>query len=133
LSRERDEILRSFSKGSQLTRDVLEAYERLQSRVALLQAENNKLRAMVEADDAIRELIRKVETLEQDKQELLSRVTRVDDAAAAHPSLPELESELSNFANLHVATNCLHSTSPRAESRDASAKSSNNWSGSKHT
>lgn len=118
LSRERDEILRSFSKGSQLTRDVLEAYEKLKSTVASLQAENHKLRAMVEADDAIRELIRRVESLERDKQELLSRMNQVSEATSMNPSLGELESELANFANLHVATNCLHSTlSPRGVAR----------------
>jgi hypothetical protein len=118
LSRERDEILRSFSKGTQLTRDVLQAYENLQSKVASLQKENNELRAMVEADDSMRALIRKIEGLEKDKNELLSGMTRAQEAASAQPSAVELEAELSNFANLHVATNCLHSTlSPRGVAR----------------
>lgn len=118
LSKQRDELLRSFTKGSQLTRDLLEAYDRIQSQLVRLQHENQRLRATLEADDSIRELIGKVEALERDKKELLSRVNQVEAAASTYPSLGELETELANFANLHVATNCLHSTlSPRGVAR----------------
>lgn len=116
LSRERDELLRNFSKASQLTRDFLRAYDRIQSQVVELQAENTRLRTTLEADDAARELLRKIEALEHEKQLLLTRVSRIP--REIHPSLHELESELANFANLHVASNCLHSTlSPRGVMR----------------
>lgn len=116
LSRERDELLRNFSKASQLTRDFLKAYDQIQSQVVELQKENARLRATLEADDAARDLLHKIELLELEKQQLLSRVSRVPQDV--HPSLHELESELANFANLHVASNCLHSTlSPRGVTR----------------
>ncbi len=118
LSRERDELLRNLTKGSQLTRDFLNAYDTLQQQVLELQGENARLKATLEADDAIKKLILKIEALERDKERLLSRMSRVEAAAATSPSLPELEAELSNFANLHVAANTLHSTlSPRGTVR----------------
>lgn len=116
LSRERDELLRNFSKASQLTRDFLRAYDQIQSQVVELQAENARLRATLEADDAARDLLRKIEKLERERRQLLSRVSRAP--KENHPSLQELEAELANFANLHVASNCLHSTlSPRGVMR----------------
>lgn len=118
LSRERDELLRNFTKGSQLTQDFLQAYDSLQIQVLELQDENARLRATIEADDAIRDLVTKIEALERDKLELLSKVNRVESVANTYPHVAELEVELANFANLHVASNCLHSTlSPRGVGR----------------
>lgn len=116
LSKERDELLRNFSKASQLTRDFLRAYDQIQSQVVELQAENARLRATLEADDAARALLQKIQALEAEKQALLTRVSQFP--TENHPSLQELEAELANFANLHVASNCLHSTlSPRGVMR----------------
>jgi hypothetical protein len=118
LSRQRDELLRSLTKGSQLTRDFFQAYDDLQQMVLHLQGENARLRATLEADDAIKKLILKIEALEQEKEALLSKVTRVEAAAALSPAIDEMEAELANFANLNVAANCLHSTlSPRGVAR----------------
>jgi hypothetical protein len=110
LSKERDELLHSLTKGSQLTKDFLLAYDALKSQVLELQSENARLRATLEADDAIKRLIEKIEVLEQDKNQLLSRVNQVEESRSTYLTVPELEAELSNFANLHVAANCLHST-----------------------
>lgn len=118
LSKERDELLHNLTKGSQLTKDILHAYDDLKSQVLMLQTENARLRATVEADDAIKKLIEKIERLERDKDQLLSRVHQAETARSQYPSIAELEAELSNFANLHVAANCLHSTlSPRGVAR----------------
>ncbi len=118
LSKQRDELLRSLTKGSQLTRDFFQAYDELQQLVLHLQGENARLRATLEADDAIKKLILKIEALEADKEALLSKVTRVEAAAALSPAIAEMEAELANFANLNVAANCLHSTlSPRGVAR----------------
>lgn len=118
LSKERNELLHNLTKGSQLTRDFLQAYDRLQQQVLALQGENARLRATLEADDAIKRLILTIETLEADKDALLSKMNQVQAAAAGSPDLSELEAELANFANLHVAANTLHSTlSPRGIAR----------------
>lgn len=114
LNRERDELLHNLTQGSQLTRNVLQAYDQLQRRVLELQGENARLRATLEADDALEKLSLQIERLEADKKELLSKVDRVEAAAQHSPTLSDLEVELSRFANLHVAANTLHSTlSPR--------------------
>lgn len=110
LSKERDELLHSLTKGSQLTKDFLHAYDALKSQVVELQSENARLRATLEADDAIKRLIEKIEHLEADKDQLLSRVNQAESSRSTYLSVSELEAELSNFANLHVAANCLHST-----------------------
>ncbi|HEX2733849.1 MAG TPA: GAF domain-containing protein [Polyangiaceae bacterium] len=99
-----------MTKGSQLTKDFLLAYDELKSQVLELQTENARLRATLEADDAIKRLIEKIEVLEADKEKLLSRVNQVEASRSTYLTVPELEAELSNFANLHVAANCLHST-----------------------
>jgi hypothetical protein len=110
LSKERDELLHNLTKGSQLTKDFIHAYDDLKSQVVNLQGENARLRATLEADDAIKRLIEKVERLEADKQLLLSRVSQVESSRGSFPATAELEAELATFANLHVAANCLHST-----------------------
>ncbi len=68
LSREREQVLKTFSKGAALTREFVEEYESLQRKAQELQAENGRLRAAIEADDAIRDLIKKIEALEFEKK-----------------------------------------------------------------
>ena len=63
------------------------------------------------SDEAIRDLLRKIEDLEREKQALLSHVNE----AEAHSSQfthrhAQVEEELANLANLHVASYHLHST-----------------------
>src|SRR5690606_4385906 len=95
LSRERDELLAGFRKGTQLTQDLLVAYEGLRRRVDELERENRRLRnaeggAAPEAPEAP------------------ESVAPVESTAAR----AELELELDRYASLHVSSNCLHSTLP---------------------
>lgn len=115
LSHERDQFLRTFSKGAQL----VEEYEALQRKLQELQAENGKLRAAIEADDAIRELIKKIEALETEKRELLSHYRRVDELTSDfNARFHDMEDDFANLANLFVASSSLHSSlSPRAVTR----------------
>ncbi|HEY2410381.1 MAG TPA: GAF domain-containing protein [Polyangiaceae bacterium] len=119
LKLERDEFLKKFSRGGQLTEDFIKEHERMQGRLQDLEAENAGLRAKVEADRAVRELLEKIERLESEKRELISRF----DAAEAITSeftarVQEVESEFANLANLFVASNQLHSSlSPRGVTR----------------
>jgi hypothetical protein len=119
LSHERDQFLRTFSKGAQLSREFIEEYETLQRRMQDLQAENTRLRAVVEADDAVRTLIRKIEVLEGEKRELLSHYRRVEELTTDfNARVHQMEDDFANLANLFVANNSLHSTlSPRAVTR----------------
>jgi hypothetical protein len=119
LKLERDEFLKKFSRGGQLTEEFLRKHELMLTKLQDLETENAGLRAKVEADRAVRELLHKIETLESEKRDLMSRF----DAAAAATSeftarVQEVESEFANLANLFVASNQLHSSlSPRGVTR----------------
>jgi hypothetical protein len=119
LSLEREQFLKTFSKGAQLSREFVEEYEGLQRRLQELQAENSRLRAVVEADDAIRSLIRKIDALELEKRELLSHYRRVEELTSDfNARVREMEDDFANLANLFVASSSLHSSlSPRAVTR----------------
>lgn len=116
---ERDQFLKKFSRGAKLTDEVLREVELLQERLRHLEAENAGLRAKVEADDAIRDLLSKIDRLETEKRELLSRFHRVEAVNSEFTArVQEVESEFANLANLFVASNQLHSSlSPRGVTR----------------
>ncbi len=118
LGLERDQFLRAF-KGAQLSKEFVEEFEGLQRRLNDLQAENGRLRAAIEADDAIRDLLRKIEALEAEKRELLSHHRRVEELTSDfNARFHEMEDDFANLANLFVASNSLHSSlSPRAVTR----------------
>jgi len=111
--------MQSFSRGARLTEEVVTEHERLVSRVAELERDNAVLRAKVEADDAIRELLAKIERLEHEKQELLSHVREVEENSSQFSErFQQVEDEFANLANLYVASNQLHtSLSPRGVMR----------------
>ena len=110
LKKERDAFIQQFfRKGAQLTEELLKENERLREKFGELETENRRLRAHLASDEAIRDLLRKIEELESEKQELVNRSVRaeaVKDNYGAQYS--EVESELAHFANLYVATAQLH-------------------------
>jgi type II secretory pathway component PulJ len=117
--KEREHIMQSFSRGSRWTEEALVEHERLVTRVAELERENTSLRARVEKDDAVRELLARIESLEEEKQKLLSHVREVEENGSRFgESFQQVESEFSNLVNLYVASNQLHtSLSPRGVMR----------------
>jgi predicted nuclease with TOPRIM domain len=119
LKDERDQFLKKFTRGSKLTEEFLREVEQLQDRLRNLEAENAGLRAKVEADEAIRDLLSKIDRLETEKRELLSRFRRVEAVNSEFTQrVQEVESEFANLANLFVASNQLHSSlSPRGVTR----------------
>jgi hypothetical protein len=119
LSAEREQFIRTFSKGAQLTKEFLEEYDAMQVQLHALREENGRLRAAVEADDAIRELIKKIESLELERNELLSQHKRIEEVTSDfNERFHEMENDFANLANLFVASNSLHSSlSPRAVTR----------------
>jgi hypothetical protein len=119
LKTERDQFLKKFSRGTQLTEDFLKDHERMLARVQDLEAENAGLRAKVEADQAVRELLQKIERLEAEKSELVSRFREAEAITTEFTArVQEVETEFSNLANLFVASNQLHSSlSPRGVTR----------------
>jgi hypothetical protein len=119
LKTERDEFLKKFSRGTQLTEDFLKEHDRMQSRLQDLESENAGLRAKVEADQAVRELLRKIERLEHEKSELVSQYRQAEAITTEFTArVQEVESEFANLANLFVASNQIHSSlSPRGVTR----------------
>lgn len=119
LRNERDQFLKKFTRGTKLTEEVIREVDQLHERLRDLEAENAGLRAKVEADEAIRELLAKIERLETEKRELLSRFHRAEAVNSEFTArVQEVEHEFANLANLFVASNQLHSSlSPRGVTR----------------
>ena len=119
LKGERDRFVKSFTKGSRLTDEFIQDYERLLDRLAALESENASLRSRVAADQAVRELVTQIEKLEAERRDLLSRTSRAEAITSQFTArVQEVESEFSNLANLYVASNQLHSSlSPRGVTR----------------
>jgi GAF domain-containing protein len=111
-SGQRDTFLHAFfKKGAQLADELLKENERLSQRVADLEAANASLRTQLASDDAIREALRKIEQLEREKHDLLSRAAEA--TASSRRSVAryvEVENDLAELANLYVAGDQLHST-----------------------
>jgi hypothetical protein len=118
LKSERDRFVKKFSRSS-LTDEFALEYERLLDRLQTLESENATLRTQVAADHAVRDLLKKIELLEAEKSELLSRTNRAEALSTQFTNrVQEVESEFSNLANLYVASNQLHSSlSPRGVTR----------------
>ncbi|MEZ4298003.1 MAG: GAF domain-containing protein [Polyangiaceae bacterium] len=111
LKRERDAFIQQFfRKGAQLTEELLKENERLRDKLAELEAENGKLVAHLASDTAIRDLLKKIDQLEAEKQDLLTRHARVQaETSRIDIDYSEIEGELANLANLYVAATQLHS------------------------
>jgi hypothetical protein len=114
-----EQFLRTFTKGGRLTEEFLSEHERLQSRLRDLEEENARLRAQVEADAAIHDLLARIDRLEGEKRELLSRYQQAEAVSNRFSArFEEVESEFANLANLFVASNQLHSSmTPRGVTR----------------
>src|SRR5262245_50815322 len=110
LKKERDAYIQQFfRKGAQFTEELLKENERLRERVGELETENRRLRAHLASDEAIRDLLRKIEDLESEKMELMHRSVRAEAVKENYGAqYSEVESELAHFANLYVATTQLH-------------------------
>ncbi len=119
LRRERDQFLQTFGLSGRLSEEFIADHERLAVRLREVEQENASLRAKVEADLAVRELLGMIERLEAEKQELLSRFHEVEATSSTfNERFQEVEGEFSNLANLFVASNQIHaSMSPRGVMR----------------
>jgi TolA-binding protein len=119
LNREREELLRSFPRGGKLAEELVMELDRMRRRITELELDNARLRARLEEDDAIRQLVERIETLEVEKQELLQQNQRAtEESQEFNERFSQVESEFANMANLFVASNQLHSSmSPRRVTR----------------
>ena len=120
LSEEREHVLRTFSKGTQLTREFAEEYEVLQRT-----APGAPGREWTPSRDHrgrrrhSRSASGRSKALESEKRELLSHYRRVEEVTSDfNERFHEMEDDFANLANLFVASSSLHSSlSPRAVTR----------------
>ena len=110
LKEKRDEFLHTFFKrGAELTDEVVRDNHRLREQLAKVETENTALRAQVASDRAMRDLLLKIDQLEQEKRKLLSTVEEKEEITGQITNrFVEVESELESFANLYVASFQLH-------------------------
>jgi predicted RNase H-like nuclease (RuvC/YqgF family) len=108
LKGKRDAFLQTFFKrGAELTDELVSENKRLRDQIANLETENAALKTQLASDEAIRDLLRKIEQLEREKARLLSTVHRQEEITNR---VTEIEAELESFANLYVASFQLHSS-----------------------
>jgi hypothetical protein len=112
LKKERDSFIHTFfTKGAQFTQELVNENTRLRHRLGELEQEAAKLRAQIASDEAIRELLKKIDGLESEKGNLLSQFQQAEAASSRWvDQYTEVETELANFANLYVASHQLHAS-----------------------
>src|SRR5580704_7527625 len=112
LKMQRDSFVHTFfKKGAEFTEELLRENERLRKAIGELEGENASLRTQLASDEAIRDLLRKIESLESEKSTLLSHVNEAEAVSTRFLNRhAQIEEELSNLASLHVASYHLHST-----------------------
>ena len=112
LKMQRDSFVSTFfKKGAEFTEELLRENERLRKRALELETENASLRTQLASDEAIRDLLKKIDQLERDKATLLSTVREQEAISNRFGArYAEMEEELSNLAHLYVASYQLHST-----------------------
>jgi transcriptional regulator with GAF, ATPase, and Fis domain len=107
-----DEFLQVFKKGAEFTQDLLKENERLRFRVVKLEETlKGKVHEVVaDAPDTI-ELKKKIEALEQEKEEILGQIKVVEEENQNFANrYVEIEEENNMLANLYIASYQLHST-----------------------
>jgi hypothetical protein len=112
LAKERETFVRSFFKrGVELTESLMHENEELRSRIAHLENDNAKLRGQVASDDAIRDLLRTIEKLEEERSALLQRSESLEATRRSFEGRQEeIEQEVNDLANLYISSHQLHNS-----------------------
>jgi hypothetical protein len=102
LVKERETFVRSFlKKGVEYTEALLRENLEIREELLSLRTENTRLRAQVASDDAIRDLLRTVDRLEQERNALLERSHQLEESRRRHEGrAAEIEQEVNDLANL---------------------------------
>ncbi len=109
---QREDFIESFfRKGAEFASELIEELQDLRDASRRLEAENLELKHQLASDDAIRELLAKIEHLEAEKKSLSSNARNAEEASQDYEGrYDELERELDAMANLYVASYQLHAT-----------------------
>lgn len=116
LSAEREAFVRSFlRKGVELTEELLQENQELQQEYRRLEQENHRLRNQIASDGAIRDLLERIDRLEDERSSLLNRSNELEVSSRQHDARSrQVEQELNDLASLYVAAYQLSaSLSPR--------------------
>jgi hypothetical protein len=112
LKEKRDAFLHTFfQRGAELTDELVKENRRLRDQLAGVEEQNASLKTQLASDQAIRELLTKIDELEREKSRLLSTVHEQEEITSrVSNQFVAVESELESFANLYVASFQLHSS-----------------------
>jgi hypothetical protein len=112
LRAERETFVRNFlHKGVELTEDLIRENRGLENQVQKYQEENIRLRAQLASNDAIRELLTTIESLQQERSGLLSRSDELEKQhEVTSERYSQVEQELNDLASLYVASFQLSAT-----------------------
>lgn len=104
------EFLHLHKKIESFTQELIKENERLRYKAAGLEQEKKSLQAAVGGAAPV-DLLRKIESLEKEREELLQRYRQVEEENVDFAKrYLEIEAENNNLANLYVASYQLHST-----------------------
>lgn len=112
LRAERETFVRNFlHKGVELTEDLIRENRGLETQLQKYQEENSRLRAQLASNDAIRELLQTIESLQQERTGLLNRSDELEKAHEVHVErYSAVEQELNDLASLYIASFQLNAT-----------------------
>jgi hypothetical protein len=98
-----------FKKGAEFTSELLVELEALREHAQRLENENVELRHQLASDDAIRDLLAKIEHLENEKKKFKGHAQDAAEESRDYAGrYAEVEKELDSMANLYVALYQLH-------------------------
>jgi nitrate/nitrite-specific signal transduction histidine kinase len=104
------EFLSLHQRVESFTQELLKENERLRFKAASLEQENKSFQSAAKAPPST-DLVEKLTTLEQEKEEILRRYQQVEEENVDFAKrYLEIEEENNNLANLYVASFQLHST-----------------------
>jgi hypothetical protein len=116
LTTKKEFIQSFFKRASEFTEELLRENERLRFRILELEAQVTQRPVVSEGSEtpsaaALRELVKRIEELEQERERLLSRFRSVQaENADFEHRYKEIERENNSLANLYVASFQLHAT-----------------------
>jgi hypothetical protein len=109
-SRRAEEFMQVFKRGAEFTQDLLKENERLRYTLFNLEGQLQSGGSSVDNDETIH-LRKRIEELEQQKEEILGRVHKIEEENADFANrYVEIENENNMLANLYIASYQLHST-----------------------
>lgn len=98
-----------FRKGAEFTEQLLRESQHMKARIHELTEENVHLRSQLASDDAVKDLINKIQKLEEEKMKIRNSADDVKREFESYEDrYEEMEKELDQMANLYVASSQLH-------------------------